>query len=505
MSGIESAVLNRTKLFQLANLPCTIVTSQYNPDLHANLEKWINEGRVANDVSLISIFDHLQNAIDFKGSGQFGFDEDTDFLKVSHIEGGQDSRLYDKAGNFAGYVKRRANRSIHYINYLSGGQVTRRETYDNRGFLSRVDQITRGEKSENILELYFRPDGTVALEKILEFSEGKITKQAFNLLDSTGRLSHKFDSMDGLMQHFLESLTKSYNGSIFIIDRSTEYFRPLMAAKNKRGSANFAVVPVIHNSHAGGDVFFGPVNGYYKEVFDDLNAIDALIVLSNAQKQDLQNRFSDTNIFVIPNSHAKVELAGERLARKSNQIVYMARYMPEKQHHIAVEVIEKVVAQLPEVKLLCYGFGTGKLELIDLVKAKGLEQSIEVNDYVLNVAELYQTSSLSILTSSVEGFCQGLLESLFYGCPAVAFDVKYGNSDMIQNGKNGFLIRPFDTEEFANRIVELLTDQDLLNRVTDYAPFSVERFSHETVAGVWRDFVSTFVAKFEATGSNRAA
>lgn len=492
ISGIESAVLNRTKLFSRVGLKSTIVTSAYNSDLHTNLNKWKAQGRVSDQSMLINLYDYVQGSTDFQGEGHFGFESDSSYYKVSPVENSKDSRLYDRSGNFAGYVKRRSNDSIHYVNHLTNGRVTRRETFDSRGFLSRVDQIEFGTNSESILELYLRPNGTIALEKETHIAEGKIENLELRLLTSSGELQRKFTSHEALMQFFLESLLEENESPVFVIDRSTEYFKPLITLKSKADSQQFSLIPVIHNSHAGGDVFVGPVNGYYKEVFENLNLIDGLIVLSHGQKRDFELRFSNTKIFVIPNSHETVNQTRDAHSRSRNKIVYLARYMPEKQHHLAVEIMSKVIERMPEVKLSCYGFGTGKADLVKLIESKNLQSTIFINDYDLNVAELYQDASISILTSSVEGFCQGLLESLFYGCPAIAFDVKYGNSEMIEDGQNGFLVEHANVEKFADKIIEVLSNNDLRQNLTKYAPSSVEKYSHENVSVKWQEFVRHF-------------
>ena len=52
-----------------------------------------------------------------------------------------------------------------------------------------------------------------------------------------------------------------------------------------------------------------------------------------------------------------------------------------------------------------------------------------------------------------------LLEALACGTPVVAFDLG-GNSDMIENQKNGYLAQPFDTTDLANGIKWVLNNQN---------------------------------------------
>ena len=45
-----------------------------------------------------------------------------------------------------------------------------------------------------------------------------------------------------------------------------------------------------------------------------------------------------------------------------------------------------------------------------------------------------------LLTSQYEGFGLTLMESIEMGCPVLSYNVRYGPSEIIQNGINGYLI-----------------------------------------------------------------
>lgn len=69
--------------------------------------------------------------------------------------------------------------------------------------------------------------------------------------------------------------------------------------------------------------------------------------------------------------------------------------------------------------------------------------------------EAYQTATLTLSTSRYETFGQTLLESIACGTPAVAFKVG-GTSDIIQEGINGSLVTPYDTTEYAQKLIQIL-------------------------------------------------
>ncbi len=78
------------------------------------------------------------------------------------------------------------------------------------------------------------------------------------------------------------------------------------------------------------------------------------------------------------------------------------------------------------------------------------------------LVEIYNNSNLCISTSRSENLSQFLTQACACGLPLIAFDIG-GNSDIINHGKNGFLISDFDINIFSTKILELQANNELLN------------------------------------------
>ena len=78
-----------------------------------------------------------------------------------------------------------------------------------------------------------------------------------------------------------------------------------------------------------------------------------------------------------------------------------------------------------------------------------------VGNYELLVNAIQKFSDVIIQKSTREGFCLSVTEALWKGTPVVASNVG-GLPIQIQDGLNGFLLEPNDTEGFAERIIDLL-------------------------------------------------
>lgn len=78
-----------------------------------------------------------------------------------------------------------------------------------------------------------------------------------------------------------------------------------------------------------------------------------------------------------------------------------------------------------------------------------------------------------------------VIESLYHGCPVVAFDVNYGPSELIEHGETGFIV-PFGNEELlAERIITLLNNHVLYKRMYASARRSAQRVASDGVAQKW--------------------
>jgi len=73
---------------------------------------------------------------------------------------------------------------------------------------------------------------------------------------------------------------------------------------------------------------------------------------------------------------------------------------------------------------------------------------------------LQRISSVIIQKSQREGFGLVVTEAMWKGTPVIASDVG-GIPLQIQDGKNGFLVKPDDNEGFADRIIEILQHPEL--------------------------------------------
>ena len=76
-----------------------------------------------------------------------------------------------------------------------------------------------------------------------------------------------------------------------------------------------------------------------------------------------------------------------------------------------------------------------------------------------DVASLLFASDVGVLSSRAEGFANAILEYMAAGLPVVATDVG-GVREAIVEGKTGYIVPSGDDEKMAERIIQVLNDDD---------------------------------------------
>lgn len=74
----------------------------------------------------------------------------------------------------------------------------------------------------------------------------------------------------------------------------------------------------------------------------------------------------------------------------------------------------------------------------------------------------YQKSKIFCMTSTKEGFGMTLVEAMSQGCVPVAFGSFPTVYDIIDDSKNGVIVKPFDLKAYAGAIAELMSDSEKL-------------------------------------------
>lgn len=126
----------------------------------------------------------------------------------------------------------------------------------------------------------------------------------------------------------------------------------------------------------------------------------------------------------------------------------------------------EVLKRVPNAVLTIVGDGALRTELEELARHLKVEGRVSFRGFVNDeeLQSLYQGSTVFALPSSKEGFGIVYLEAWARGLPVIASC--YGAApEVVTDGLDGFTVDPADVSHLAERLVELLSDARLAQRM----------------------------------------
>ncbi len=171
--------------------------------------------------------------------------------------------------------------------------------------------------------------------------------------------------------------------------------------------------------------------------------------------------------------------------QKENRILAMGNLLDIKGFDMLIEVASMVIPQFPDWKFYVYGEGEKRSELEALIRQAHLENHVFLPGFCENPAAEFEKASIFLLTSRSEGLPMVLLEAKSFHLPCVSFDIANGPAEVILDHINGFLIPAFDLTCMAQRLSELMKDENLRSSFSRHAWDNIHKFDQDTIIQTW--------------------
>ena len=155
-------------------------------------------------------------------------------------------------------------------------------------------------------------------------------------------------------------------------------------------------------------------------------------------------------------------------------LIFVGRLVEKKGVKYAIAAMPIVLEKHPDAKFIIIGDGPLKDELKSQVKKLNLESSIIFAGGVPNnelpkycaTADLFLGPSITAKNGDSEGFGLVFVEALLCKCCVVASDLK-AVSNIIKNEKTGIQVDVKNTELFAEKIIELIEDENKREKLAE--------------------------------------
>ena len=225
-----------------------------------------------------------------------------------------------------------------------------------------------------------------------------------------------------------------------------------------------------------------------KSLVGKLKRLDQLVVLTDKSKAAWPEL---SNVTVIPDP-ITIEVKSEKVKSEKcvNRVVTIGRYAYQKGYDLLLQAW----AEISRIRELVNGeewtldiFGQGdQTDYRKLMVELGIDTDrCHLNGPVEDVVKVYQDSSIFVLSSRFEGFGMVLVEAMACGLPVVSFDCPAGPDEIITDGVDGLLVPSGDVHALAEKLMVLMSDENLRRRLGQQARQTAQRYDMATLADQW--------------------
>ena len=202
---------------------------------------------------------------------------------------------------------------------------------------------------------------------------------------------------------------------------------------------------------------------------------------------DLLRRHVRQPISLIYNGVPAIEIPLAKRIRPPHDpvILGVGNLTPQKDYGTMIKaaavVANKLATENRRSRLVIAGEGLERPTLSRQIEGGRLEDKVSLLGARSDIPELMNDAALMVNSSIYEGLPIALIEALQAGLPCVVTNVG-GNPELVEDGKNGFVVPSGDPARLAERVVEVLSDAALYEKLARAAVKSAQRFSLEACA-----------------------
>lgn len=250
-----------------------------------------------------------------------------------------------------------------------------------------------------------------------------------------------------------------------------------LAAKKSRKKYHTKVIYTAHGFHfyKGSPkkfwMMFYPVEKFLAKYTDDLITV-------NKEDYEFAKRKFKTNVHYVPGVGIDPKKFDVKMTNKEKEdlrkslnlknddfvMIYPAELNKNKNQIFLIKCMEELVKKYSNIHLLLVGKDSYNGFYQNIVKEKNLK-NIHFLGFRKDIPQLLSISNISLSSSLREGLPVNIIEAMYMGLPVVANNCR-GMSDLIENDKNGFLIKNSNLNKFMKSIESIYFNKIDLNKIS---------------------------------------
>lgn len=213
--------------------------------------------------------------------------------------------------------------------------------------------------------------------------------------------------------------------------------------------------------------------------------VNNTVVLTEEDERDYRINYAP-RILTIPNFTNIGK--NEPSKREKKVLLAVGRHAPQKGFDMLIKAWAKTDA--PGWKLRIVGSGDDKIKNERLAKDLGVWDRIEFEEAHPDIVKEFQNASCFVLSSRFEGLVLVLIEAKMMGLPCISFNCPNSPKEVIQDGKDGWLVPKEDVDALAKEMTLRLSDINSLRRAGEEGrKDAMKRYSPLAVKEMWCNLI----------------
>ena len=264
-------------------------------------------------------------------------------------------------------------------------------------------------------------------------------------------------------------------------------------------SVKLPVIRVVE-CHCGRSAYFedlAKINGLFekmkqfllkKRLLRAISRFDRIIVMTEAERKDWEPK---DKVVSIPNMLVHYPEDVHKGGHSYHRVISVGRFAYQKGYDLLLKAWRTVEDRHPDWCLDFYGSldgGIGEYEQLQRqIESLGLH-TVSLNSATTDIFSSYFESDIYVSASRFESFGLVLVEAMACGLPIVGFESLYGPTSIINNGSTGVLVPPYDTQQLAEAICQMIEHPEERVRMGENGRLEAKKYLPEQIMPLWRDF-----------------
>lgn len=255
---------------------------------------------------------------------------------------------------------------------------------------------------------------------------------------------------------------------------------PMGGVLARLAAKSVGIKPIIYTAHGFHFYKGAPIKNwllYYSIEYWLARYTDVIITINQEDYERANKSFKARNIEYVPGvgidirkkDCINIDIQQKRkdigLPEDSFVLLSVGELNENKNHESVIKAIAKL--KNPNVFYVICGKGSLQNYLTKLINELELDKQVKLLGYRKDIVEICKIVDAFIFPSFREGLSVALMEAMSTGLPIICSKIR-GNTDLIDEGKGGYLVIPNDIEGYLKTINKLIKNEELRKEMGIY-------------------------------------